>query len=892
MRRSQKKQQATPRVAFTFAMACALALSSVPAAALAEALETEPSEDAAAIVEQDNTAEATASNNSSSNADEQVQITEEIVEEQDPVVIEEGVEEGIEEDASSTSTVDIEEDFAPTLTAQSASNGPTVTHNVSNYRVMNNGGLTWDAPRASALHLNANGYPERVEYVDGQLVVETLAPSLLGIQNKQVIDSSTYLPTNCTVENMIWGGFYSGSTYNYVVTGQPNHDSNNNVAFMRITKYSKDWFKLGDVELTKNNTAGCDGVYEPFAQGSCVMLESGGQLHIRGSYENYNGHQASMHVVVNEATMKVTDSMVYVRNQNQTTYGGVSHSFGQRLTTLNGALYALDHGDAYPRELTIKKIGAVEDLSALGTVLTIQGALMDNITGVSLGGFEASGTQKKLVSAFASIDQSKFYDLDANAARNVFVGITDATPANGTKLTQLTHYGSNSTTGADMVKLVKVSEDRFLVMWAIMQCGGENSWDGVNQTGTVAYTFVDGKGQQLGNGKIYETHGYISDCEPMVYNNYVIWYAENVEGDHTPVYYSIDYTDGVASTPTEKGSVDNTSATISGLKEEPFTGSEICPEPKVVANGETLDLGSDYALSYANNVEVGTATITVQGINGYTGSQDVHFTIKEAQGTPTITAQNVSVAMGKNATIKASINSGAGKLSYKSTNTGVVKVDGTGKLTPVKVGSVTVIVTSAENAKWKSVSKSITVNVTKGAPAITAGNKTVVADKTLSIGAKVTSGAGKLSYKSANTGIVKVSAAGLITPVRAGKTTIAITAAANANWNSATKQITVTVKKAGQPLTVKATSKTARFVTVKRKATIVSPLTVSKAQGSVTYKKLSGSGALTVNATNGKVTVRKGTKRGTYTIKIRVTANGNVKYSAGSKDITAKVIVR
>ena len=61
----------------------------------------------------------------------------------------------------------------------------------------------------------------------------------------------------------------------------------------------------------------------------------------------------------------------------------------------------------------------------------------------------------------------------------------------------------------------------------------------------------------------------------------------------------------------------------------PYTGKEICPAIKIVSNadGSQLVEGTDYTVVYANNISAGTATATVTGTGGYTGTLDVKFTI-------------------------------------------------------------------------------------------------------------------------------------------------------------------------------------------------------------------------------------------------------------------------
>ena len=61
----------------------------------------------------------------------------------------------------------------------------------------------------------------------------------------------------------------------------------------------------------------------------------------------------------------------------------------------------------------------------------------------------------------------------------------------------------------------------------------------------------------------------------------------------------------------------------------------------------------------------------------------------------------------------------------------------------------------------------------------------------------------------------------------------------------------------------------------------------------MTYKKVKGSRKITINAKTGKVTVRKGLKKGTYKVKVKVTAAG-IKYKAAplTKAVTFKVKVK
>lgn len=69
-----------------------------------------------------------------------------------------------------------------------------------------------------------------------------------------------------------------------------------------------------------------------------------------------------------------------------------------------------------------------------------------------------------------------------------------------------------------------------------------------------------------------------------------------------------------------------------------YTGSEIRPNVTVRVDETLLTLDKEYTLDYADNVEVGTGTVTVSGIAtaGYTGTVQVPFTILAAQEEPPV----------------------------------------------------------------------------------------------------------------------------------------------------------------------------------------------------------------------------------------------------------------
>lgn len=165
---------------------------------------------------------------------------------------------------------------------------------------------------------------------------------------------------------------------------------------------------------------------------------------------------------------------------------------------------------------------------------------------------------------------------------------------------------------------------------------------------------------------------------------------------------------------------------------------------------------------------------------------------------------------------------------------------------------------------------------------IKASDKTMTASASKSqswtIGAKASNGA-KLTYKS-NNAKVKVSSSGKVTVPKKFAGTVKITI----KTGKTSKVVTLTVKKASNPLKVVTKNQKIKASAVKKKAKTFK-VKVTKAQGKVSYKS-SKPKYVTVSA-KGKVTIKKGTPKGKY--KITVTAKGKGIYNKKSKTITITV---
>ena len=71
-----------------------------------------------------------------------------------------------------------------------------------------------------------------------------------------------------------------------------------------------------------------------------------------------------------------------------------------------------------------------------------------------------------------------------------------------------------------------------------------------------------------------------------------------------------------------------TDADVPAVGTQSWTGSAITPSIRISIGGKTLAEGTDYTLSYENNIDPGTASVTITGAGSYTGTVTKSFAIK------------------------------------------------------------------------------------------------------------------------------------------------------------------------------------------------------------------------------------------------------------------------
>lgn len=167
-----------------------------------------------------------------------------------------------------------------------------------------------------------------------------------------------------------------------------------------------------------------------------------------------------------------------------------------------------------------------------------------------------------------------------------------------------------------------------------------------NYTGEVTKSFTISKAQISSAAITYDAgpYGYTGkEWKPEVTvsfnsatltagNDYTVSYENNINAGTAKIIITGigDHFTGL----TEKTFTIN-SAEISGCTFAPIAGVTYntrahTPEVTVAISGRTLEADKDYTVSYASNVNAGTATVTVTGKGNFTGSANTTFTIAKA----------------------------------------------------------------------------------------------------------------------------------------------------------------------------------------------------------------------------------------------------------------------
>ncbi len=115
------------------------------------------------------------------------------------------------------------------------------------------------------------------------------------------------------------------------------------------------------------------------------------------------------------------------------------------------------------------------------------------------------------------------------------------------------------------------------------------------------------------------------------------------------------------------------------------------------------------------------------------------------------------------------------------------------------------------------------------------------------------------------------------------------------NGNSELDYANIVCLKYANTLAASGKTVTVKYKKLKKKNQTVARtkvLNVRNNKGAVKYVKSSGNKKITINSKTGNVTVKKKLKKGTYKVKVKVTAAGNAYYKAMTKNVTVTIKVK
>ena len=187
----------------------------------------------------------------------------------------------------------------------------------------------------SYLYENSSGGLTRVDYAGtaGEVVVEDYSPQFQLLERRTI-----------PAELPVWGGFFAGEQYNFLIFGQQNLSESDHTEVVRVVKYDKAWTRLEQASVYGGNTQ------MPFSAGSLRCAEADGILYIHTSHTMYRSddgknHQSNMNIVVREQDMQVMEMDSGVGGYT----GYVSHSFNQFImATRDGDIVTLIRGTDIP----------------------------------------------------------------------------------------------------------------------------------------------------------------------------------------------------------------------------------------------------------------------------------------------------------------------------------------------------------------------------------------------------------------------------------------------------------------------------------------------------------------------------------------------------------------
>lgn len=413
------------------------------------------------------------------------------------------------------------------------------------------------APVYSHLYEQKGGSLTRVEYVPSE---GTLPFYETYDRFGRIVETGEY-----QMDGSLWGGFFHGEQYNYVVTGDISETDSVPHTVLYVRRYAFDG--TSDEEEQNLCTITLSDVRVPLNESPIRMDEEKGILFIyticqkysRSVYKGKGETEKKEEDTVRQAhlMLAIHEDLMVLKNQSVTAAENLDdsavHTHNCFVKVDHDTMYRLEQRDSEPRAvyLTQNHVSAKLVDSNGVNLLDIGGESGNPITATTIGGMEL--TEKNVVvvgssvrpkqSSYVNYSEPEPVEWEPEKKKDIFVTVTNretmSTYRKWLSDDPLFYLeGEEFTTGTP--QLVKINDNAFMVMWERV-----SSIYGVS----LFVAVIDGYGKLI--EEIKHSDGIsLSDCQPILKSDgRVEWY---VTDNSAPVFRTTKADDVVSEVPQPK----------------------------------------------------------------------------------------------------------------------------------------------------------------------------------------------------------------------------------------------------------------------------------------------------------------------------------------------------
>jgi hypothetical protein len=327
------------------------------------------------------------------------------------------------------------------------------------------------------------------------------------------------------------GGYFYYNNCHYVLYGRDNSDRVGKTIVYKLVKYDTNFNSVKNVTVSGTNCR----IDTPFTKGRTQMILNGKTLTVSdtGLRLPENNSSLDCNIVMSFNIDDLTFLGYDITSEDNKDIAAKKNSgMGQLITYISdNSIACAALSDARPRGLYLRaeEIGSENEDPSVITVLKADNSALDKDLGIDLGGFEVSDNY--CIVTGTSVEQSKTSN---SKKKNVFVATASKSEFNEkyTSLYWLTDYTDDDDVTILYQKLVKVSDNLFLIMW-------QENRDG--EASVIKYGYLDGEGKVVEGLKRADKDGFItvngklSSAQPLLASDKKSIYYTMTEADGDPI---------------------------------------------------------------------------------------------------------------------------------------------------------------------------------------------------------------------------------------------------------------------------------------------------------------------------------------------------------------------